>query len=650
MMEILSCSFLSMPEVKIKKGGTIMSKLRGYAGKLLRVNLTTEQITEEELNEATARKYIGGTGIGAKLIYEEVPPGVEWSDEENRLTMASGPLGGTRVGGSGTFSVVTKGPLTNGAAVSQANGYFGAFIRFSGFDGVIFQGTARRWVYLYIHDGKAELKYAGHLLGQDTWETERLIKAELGKKERELSVFGIGPAGENLVKFAGIFGDKGHTAPHNGTGAVMGSKKLKAVVVARGAARLALAHPQRLSVAAKQLHENIVNDPVAREGLYRWGTLSGITRGTGSYIPVKNYTTNVYNISMEDLEKYGPEYIRGNFQPKPHPCWACQMHHCHIFTIPDGPYAGFVGEEPEYEQFAAFGPAIGQNDVAAAIVMANEVDRLGMDTNEMGWVLGFVMECYEKGILTTEDIDGLEMTWGNVEAVRALMRKIAHREGFGNILADGVMRAAQRIGGEATNMAIHTIKGSTPRGHDHRVRTTEQFDTSVSDSGTLEATPMVARPADFNIPDPLDYYSAKQVSTVEGNLKGSMQFEDSLGVCRFTVRTDLPLLTEAVNAATGWDLSVAEAMQIGRRAMNLLRAFNIRHGHTRDDDFPSPRYGSTPEDGPSKGKTLASQWDAMLDNYYQIMGWDVKTSKPLPETLRSLGLQHIIPDLWGSSR
>ncbi len=623
-----------------------MSELHGYAGKILRVDLTNEQITEEKLDEEAARKYIGGTGIGAKYLYEEVPPGTEWSDEGNRMVMASGPLGGTRIGGSGTFSIVTKGCLTNGTVATQANGFFGAFLRFSGFDGIILQGRAKYWVYLYIHNNKAELRDASHLLGKNTWETGRLIQEELGKKERELSVFCIGPAGENLVKFAGIFGDKGHAAPHNGSGAVMGSKRLKAVVLERGASKLNLKDPERLSAIAKQLHENIISDPVAREGTYKWGTLSGIVRGTGSYIPVKNYTTNIFDISKEDLDKFGPEYIRGHFQPKPHPCWACQMHHCHILTIPDGPYAGFVGEEPEYEQFAAFGPAIGQTDVAATIVMANEVDRLGMDTNEMGWVLGMVMECYEKGILTQEDTGGLEMAWGNVDAVRAMMRKIAYREGFGDILAEGVMRAARRIGGEVPNMAIHTMKGSTPRSHDHRVRTTEQFDTSVSDSSTLEATPMVARPADFNVPSPLDSFSAEQVSTTEANLKGSMQFEDSLGVCRFTTRTDLKLLTEAVNAATGWNLTPAEAMRSGRRTMALLRSFNIRHGHTRDDDRPSPRYGSTPVDGPSKGKTLAHQWDEMLDNYYRMMGWDEKTSKPLPETLRNLGLEHIIPDLW----
>jgi aldehyde:ferredoxin oxidoreductase len=279
--------------------------------------------------------------------------------------------------------------------------------------------------------------------------------------------------------------------------------------------------------------------------------------------------------------------------------------------------------------------------------MANEVDRLGMDTNEMGWVLGLVMECYEKGILTQEDTDGLQMTWGNVEAVRQMMRKIAKREGFGNILAEGVMRAARQIGGDAPNMAIHTMKGSTPRGHDHRVRTIEQFDTSVSDSSTLEATPIVARPADFNIPSPLEAFSAEQISSTEANLKGSMQFEDSLGTCRFTTRTDLTLLSEAVNAATGWDITPEEAMHIGRRIIALLRAFNIRHGHTRADDRPSPRYGSTPVDGPAQGKSLIQQWDDMLNNYYGMMGWDIKTGKPLPETLRNLKLECIIPDLWG---
>jgi len=217
----------------------------GYAGKVLRVNLTDEHISEEVLDEATLRKWVGGVGFGARYLYDEVPPGVEWNDPENRLIVASGPLGGTKVGGSGTISISAKGCLTNGATSTQANGFMGAYMKFSGYDAVVFHGMAKRWVYLYMHDGKAELRDARQLIGKNTWETEDEIKAELGYREKEASVFCIGPAGENLVKFAGIFGDKDHAAGHNGVGAVMGSKKLKAFCAVRGRTSLKVADPAR---------------------------------------------------------------------------------------------------------------------------------------------------------------------------------------------------------------------------------------------------------------------------------------------------------------------------------------------------------------------------------------------------------------------
>ena len=212
----------------------------GYAGRLLRLDLTGGRITEDSLDGNTLKKYVGGTGLGAKILYEEVAPEIDWSSPENRLVLASGPLGGTRVGGSGTFSVVTKGALTNGATSSQANGLLGAYLRFNGFEGVIFQGAAKSPVYLYVHDGMAELRDAGHLTGKDVWETEDIIKAEVAKPGREASVFGIGPAGENRVRFATIAGDRGHIAAHNGVGAVLGSKKMKAIAVARRKGNLIL--------------------------------------------------------------------------------------------------------------------------------------------------------------------------------------------------------------------------------------------------------------------------------------------------------------------------------------------------------------------------------------------------------------------------
>jgi len=616
-----------------------LTKVGGYAGKLLRVDLTNKRIVDEIADENTLRKYLGGTGIGAKFIYEEVPPGVEWDDPENRLILASGPLGGTRVPGSGTFSVVTKGPLTNGATSVQASGFFGAFLKFSGFDGIILQGTSKNWLYLYIENEAAELRDASHLVGKGTYETEDLIKQELGKRERQMSVVSIGPAGENLVKFAGIFADHGHSASHNGPGAVMGSKKLKAIAVTRGKIPILVKDKEKIVTVADKILEK-----AKTFGTFKWGTLPAILiANEQGWLPIKNYTTNVWPIEEDKLETFSAEYIRGTFNPKSNPCWACQAQHVHKMTITEGPYAGLELEEPEYEQFAAWGPNIGNIDVSAAMMLSYETDNLGMENNEAGWVISLVMECYERGILTKKDTDGLEMRWGNVEATKKMLNMIARREGFGDLLAEGVRRASQRIGGEASKLAIYTKKGNTPRGHDHRTRWYEMFDTCVSNTGTIEVHLLDLGMTQFAQPgQPIE------ISTAIAETKGMMPFEDSLGVCRFNTKMNLELLSQAISAITGWDFTPEEANTAGRRIVNLLRAFNVRHGLTPDLEYPSPRYGSTPVDGPSKGINLMTHWEQMLDNYYKLMGWDKKTGVPLPETLKSLSLDHIIKDLWGS--
>ncbi|MBI2908623.1 MAG: hypothetical protein HYX92_13355 [Chloroflexi bacterium] len=622
-----------------------MDHVGGYAGKYLRVDLTAGTLADERWDEANLRKYIGGTGFGAKVIYDEVPPEVTWSDPENRITLASGPLGGTSVSGSGTFSVVTKGALTNSATSTQANGYLGAFMKFAGYDGVIVHGRAKEWKYLYLHDGVAELRDASALVGKDTWETEDLIKAGLGYREHGMSVFGIGPAGENLVKFAAIIGDKGHAAAHNGVGAVLGSKKLKAIAAARGKGSVEVVDRAHLRDLARQNVEMIRADK-ASMSIYTWGTLEILTHNekTGT-IPVKNYTTNVYEIGKDDLEKYGAQYIRSHFEPQPNPCWACPAHHCHILRIPDGPYAGFVGEEPEYECFAAWGPLTGVTDVAASIVLSNEVDRLGFDTNEAGYVIALALECYQKGLISKKDTDGIELTWGNVPAIRAMLQKMALREGFGDLLAEGVMRAARQIGGDAPNFAVHTMKGGAPRGHDHRSQWWEMFDTSMSDTGTIETARRVD-PKMFGLPPLSHNFAAEEIARMIAVARGAMPFEDSLGVCRFNSWFDLPALAEFLQAATGWDFTFDEANRAGLRFANLLRAFNIRHGLTPDIEAPSPRYGSTPVDGPAKGKSIQPEWAKMKDIYYREMGWDPQSGRPLPETLKALGLGDLVLDLW----
>jgi len=590
------------------------------------------------LDEATLRKYFGGTCLGAKYLHDEVDPKIDWSHPENRLFVGSGPIGGTRVPGSGCISFVTKGAMTNGAASTQANGFFGAFLKFSGFDAVILQGAASDWKYLYVHDGIAELRDASHLQGQDTWETEESVKKDLGYGAKNMSVFSIGPAGENLVKYAIVCGDCGHVASSNGVGAVMGSKKLKALAVARGKNKVEVADSEQLAAIVKQIVEKGRSTNLA----FNRGTTAGVApQYAVGQLPIKNYN----EFTFGDYPDFVSDRVRSVFETKLVPCWACPSQHCEMMKVTEGPYTGYVGEEPEYEQWASWGPQIYQQDPGAAVVLSNDVDRLGMDTNEAAWVIGWVMECYEKGVLTKQDLDGLEMTWGNVEATRALLRNIAHRHGYGKILAEGVKYAAEQLGGEATNWAIYTGKGNSPRTHDHRARWAELLDTCVADSGTYDTNPgMLGRNITlFGMPEPqFDRFSPEEVTSVVARTKGSLQTVDSLVVCAIATTLDLPTLSQAVNAVTGWSTDLQEIFNVGRRAINLMRVFNIKAGLTPDLEKPSTRYGSTPTDGPAKGQSIMRHWEKMLDQYYQLMRWDRKTGMPLSNTLKEIGLEHLV--------
>lgn len=607
----------------------------GYAGRVLRIDLTSQKIQEEELSDQVLRKFMGGVGIGAYYLYNEVPPNTNWSDPNNIIIIATGPLTGTSVGGSGSIVVVTKGPLTNGAASCEANGFLGAYLKFNGFDGIIISGAASKLSYLYIGNGKAEIRDAAYLSGKDTWDTERLIKEELNKGERKLSVFSIGIAGEKLVKFACIVGDKGHSASHNGVGAVMGAKKLKAIAVERMKNRLPLHDREKFSILAKNLFNKTTQ---ADKDLHqKWGTLGGIAKGERrlelGYLPIKNLTTNIFPegkyLTQENL------ISQAQFKYHWRPCWACRFHHCHLIEILEGPFAGYSGEAPDYELAAGFGSLIGNTDLAGMVVLANEVDRLGMDANESAWILAWMMECYEKGLISEKDMDGLDMRWGNVNAARSLLHKIARREGFCDILAEGVKSAAERIGGEAQALAVYTKKGNTPRMHDHRASWPFLLDTVTSDRGRDMDAPLV-----------MGIFTPEETVQTFVNVRGRGSVNDSLVLCKFNIiRISRSDLAELVNSATGWSMNEDDVKRLGLRIVNLLRAFNVRNGVTRDLDAPSARYSSTVLDGPNQGQCIAPVWDKILDIYYQSMGWDVKTGKPLPGTLREFGLDDIVVDI-----
>lgn len=624
------------------------ANIKGYAGKLLRVDLTNQKITEEPYDESTLRKYIGGTALGAKILYEEVPPGVGWSDPGNRLIIASGPFGGTSIRGSGTVSAVCKGSLTNGGTSSQANGFLGAFLRLCGYDGVILQGKAPKWVYLFIHDDGVEIRDAGKLVGKGTDEVENLLREEIGLPKSALSVASIGVAGENLVRFAAIMVDRGHVIAHNGPGAVMGSKRLKAIAVARGKKAIEVYDQNKLTSVSNNFLDFVKKDPHWGE-VYKWGMLFEKADLKGPSGPmfwsVKNYQTHYFRIEPEKFAKFCGTYIRKNYKPQRHNCWACSFHHCHIIEITEGPYTGHVGEEPEAECVAAWGFLIGNADVTGMIVLTNDCDNLGIDANEAGWTVAYMMEMYDKGLITKKDTDGIDLTWGNVEGVRELLRRISLRQGIGAILAEGVVSSTKQIGGEAPNVAVYIKNGNTARTHDLRLRWNELFDTIVSDICTIENDGF-PNPAHYGLPPIRNNFDPIEVSTMTAKLKGSFQFLDSLGACKFPNRQVPWFLTPLLQAVTGWDFTDEEAMQVGRRAVNLFRAFGVRHGLTPDNEWPSPRLGSASLDGPATGISIIPVLPQMLDNYYQHMGWDRATGKPLQQTLKKVGLEKIVKDLW----
>ncbi|MBI2908363.1 MAG: hypothetical protein HYX92_12005 [Chloroflexi bacterium] len=619
----------------------------GYAGRMLRVDLNSGTLTTETYDEATLRKYLGGVALAARILYEEVLPEVKWDDPENRLVLATGPLTGTRVMGSGTFSVTTKGAMTGGATSTQANGFLGAYMKFSGFDGVIVQGKVDGPVYLYLHDGVAELRDASYLKGKGTREVETLVNRELGTKGHDISVFSIGPAGENLVRFAGIIGDYGHSASHNGVGAVMGAKGLKAVVAARGRKGVPVADRERLAAAVEEAFQRLQTVPALKRD-FDWGTSTLLLGNTKTgLLAVKNYTTNL----VPDCEKFDGTYYRAQYETRPHRCWTCRTHHTHFLKVTEGPYTGYEGKEPEYEQWASWGPLIGQMDPGAAVVLSNECNDLGMDCNEGSWLTAMLMELYEKGVLTSKDTGGLDLTWGNTEAVRELLRRIAHRQGFGGVVSGGVKRTAQALGKEALECGIYNEKGNTSRTHDDRAGWRWMFDQVVSSTGTSQSggTP---RP----VPSWIRAAAAAQAgqdpfsieAVTEGMVrdKGIVQVEDSLATCRRCLPDRMEIVVEMLNAVTGWDLTEEEVLKVGLRALHLMKVYNLRQGIGATLDAPSKRLSSAPVDGPVRGKSIAPLWEEMLHTYYEKMGWDRETGKPLPETLRSLGLEDVIGDIW----
>jgi len=627
----------------------------GYTGKILRVDLTTERIVEEGLpSEDILRKYVGCFGLGLWYLIRELPTGVSPLEPENPLIFMNGPFVSTEgtkiaVPSPNNCTAVTLNADTGfTAGRSHSHGWFGPRLKGAGYDGIIITGASKKWVYLWIHEGEVEIRDAGKFIGRDTHETEDLIKEDLGfttDLPGKVSVAAIGPAGENMCAGALIENDKNHSFSHSGVGAVMGSKKLKAIAV-KGEKPVPIVDEEKLREISREWTKGASTlglFPIVGQAGVPRSNYKGVLNLVG--LSAKNWTTNMLPGFGEGMTE------KGKITPKP--CFRCPVACSYeVEVVEPGPLKGYVatlsggGENQE-----GASSIVGVADPPSVWYLTDLNDRLGFETSTVGCAMAVAFEAYEKGLLTKEQTDGLELRWGDVKTIETLLRKIAKREGFGNLLADGPKIAAERVG--LPEAAVH-IKGSGMNLHDWRrawgvllgqiVGGGSGWPAPGADCWTPEAD--VGYPVKTN---PLTPFGKAEEVAKTGRLK---YWNDCHGSCWFAtwgVPGILKYTSGAISAIVGWDFTPEEALMVGERVITLERIFNIRQGLTVEDDLNvSPRITDpAPADaGPAAGKSIKPYLEGWVRDYYRLMGWDPKTGKPLRSTLRKLGLEEYISFIW----
>jgi aldehyde:ferredoxin oxidoreductase len=623
--------------------------MKGYNGRILFVDLTSGKMKEESYPENLYRDFIGGVGLAARILYERMKPGVDPMGPENMLGFATGPLSGTQAPLAAKHIVVTKSPLTNTWGEANSGGFFSGELKQAGYDGVFFSGAASKPVYLFINEGKPELRDAAHLWGKDTYETEKALYGDAG--DDRVKFVCIGPAGERLSLIAAVMADRGRAAARSGVGAVMGSKKLKAVAV-RGPKKIEVADPELVGklreFVQKYLRENVDTMPFIKM-LITHGTCDGplaVVPSGGT--PIKNWSL-IGKEMFPDYTNIGGDPIF-KYQTKKSGCGNCPVNCGGTVTVKEGPYA-VEGRKPEYETLASLG-AMCLNSNAESIIKANDLcDRYGLDTISAGSAIAFAMECYEKGIISKKETGGIELTWGNPSAIVAMVEKIGKREGFGHVLADGVKRAAERIGKGAEDCAIH-VDGQEPGMHDPRLilyrglgyisaqapgrHMVSMGPFRLATEGKLGSSPDLKAPEGENELDKNGKFQAMGVSYAQA-------FSDS-GLCLMVLSSgnDYPL-AEFVSAVTGWNFSARESITAGRRTLTLLQAFNHREGWKASDYTLPERISRPPTMGPYAGRHV--DFAALKSSYYKNMGWDEKTGLPSQACLSELGLSGLVGKL-----
>jgi len=632
----------------------------GYHGRILHVDLTSGRFKIEEPSEAFYRKYMGGSALALYYLLKEMPPGVDPLGPENILVLALSVLTGAAISGQSRITAAAKSPLTGAIGDSQGGGFFPAELKFAGFDALVIRGKSEKPVYLWISDGNYELRDASHLWGKVTGEAEKLIREELG--DEKIEVLQIGPAGEKGVRFAGIIGMSNRANGRTGMGAVMGSKNLKAVAV-RGKMRPQAAARDRLRKLAQWGAANLADSDIA--GLSKYGTAetTGANQASGT-LPSYNYNSGVFDgwEAIDGTTMYDT-VLRGAAEGKQDrlgrdTCYACTVRCKRVVEITEGPYVvdpHYGG--PEYETTSTFGNYCAIDDLAA-ICKANEIcNKYGMDTISCGATIAWAFEAFNAGALTLEDTDGLDLTWGNAESMVALAEKIAKREGFGDLLAEGSERAAKKIG-RGTEAYLITFKGQEAPAHMPRVKrslaviyATNPFG---ADHQSHEHDPAIEgdfeyyaeRLALLGFSEPQEPQSLSdekiRFAAVTQRLYSLM---DSLNLCQFVFGPAWQLygpadIVELVRSVTGWeDVTLEELQTVGERRLNMMRAFNAREGFDRKNDTLPEKLFKPLKGGVSDGWKLDRQEvDTALAKYYEICGWDAETGNPTRAKLEELGL------------
>jgi aldehyde:ferredoxin oxidoreductase len=613
----------------------------GLMGKILRVDLAKQSILHEEIPEDMARKFLGGRGLATKYLFDELEPGADPLGPENKLIFMSGLLTGTPSPSASRYSIVTKSPLTGIWAQSSSGGRWGVDLKHSGFDGIIFEGVSEKPVYLVIDNEKAELRDATELWGKNVSEATRLLKGAL---DDTFNVAAIGLAGENLVSYAAVMNDLHRAAGRCGVGAVMGSKRLKAIAV-RGTKKIEIAQEKAFQdVAAKQFE--LLNESILGAGLEAYGTtlVLDMVNVCGG-LPTRNWQTGVCPFA----EEINGESLSEKVLVSPVGCFSCPIKCGRNSEIRKGPYEGQKGEGPEYETVGTFGAMCDISDLEAITMAHYLCNDYGLDTISCGNTIAFTMECFERGILNKEDSDGLEIAFGDADTMIALVHKIAKREGIGNLLAEGTRQMAQRLGRGSERFAMN-VKGLELPAYDSRGAKITGLAFATANRGGDHITAYVQAPTylaapflvieESEIQDPLK--ENPEEAKVVKELEDALTVFDAAGCCKFMgMALDADEWSAIVATLTGWDFGVDEFRRTGERIYNLERAFNIREGITRADDTLPKRLLEEPlPEGPAEGQI--NNLGILLDPYYEFRGWDKATGKPTPEKLRELGLEEVI--------